>query len=398
VLSALTLLLRSSSPHPSFGRFLGQASFLTLLIWLAWFCPAWAEVLMRVGVAVNRPSLILGSSTPARIVDPQGTVVAEIPAMTPVRAVLAGNQIRIGTVQGSRLFFQPVQADGLVFIDRLWYRGLAELVPGESGLLGINRVGLEDYVSSVIGSEMGHRFPTESLRAQAVATRSYALFQRQQRLQAPYDLGDDQFWQVYKGVAAESNRTQAAAKDTLGQVLIYEGRIINAVFHSSSGGHTDNSEEVWIEALPYLRGVPDYDNQAPVFSWSRQITAADLGGLASGIGQLTNIEVTRRSTFGRALSVKLTGSQGSRTVSGSAFQVALQLRSRLFSISPSRNLQAANELVAQSPTFVIQGRGFGHGVGMSQWGAVALARQNWNYAQILSHYYRGATLAVITPQ
>ncbi|GAB4214311.1 MAG: SpoIID/LytB domain-containing protein [Synechococcales cyanobacterium] len=386
-------------PHPSTSsRVPTTTLILGFLIWLAWLCPAYAEVLMRVGVAINRSSVVLGSSTPARVLDAQGKILAEIPAMTPVRAVFTGTQVQLGTVQGSRLFFQPTQSEGLVFINSHWYRGLAELATGDSGIHGINRVGLEDYVSSVIGSEMGHRFPTESLRAQAVATRSYALFQRQQRLQSAYDLGDDQYWQVYKGVAAESNRTQAAAKETLGQVLTYRGRIINAVFHSSSGGHTDNSEEVWVEALPYLRGVPDYDNQAPVFSWSRQITAADLGGLASGIGQLTNIEVTRRSTFGRALSVRLSGTEGQQTVSGSAFQVALQLRSRLFSVVPAGNLQAANQLVAQSPRFQIQGRGFGHGVGMSQWGAVALARQNWNYAQILAHYYRGATLAVVQPQ
>ncbi|MEM1684927.1 MAG: SpoIID/LytB domain-containing protein, partial [Nanopusillaceae archaeon] len=193
--------LLGSTSTPLLGPVLG------LLMWLVWLCPAWAEVLMRVGVAINRPSITLGSSTPARIVDPQGRVLAQVPAMTPVRAVVTPGGVRIGTAQGSRLFFQPLQADGFVFIDRLWYRGLAELVPGEGGLLGINRVGLEDYVASVIGSEMGHRFPTESLRAQAVATRSYALFHRQQRLNAPYDLGDDQFWQVYKGVAAESNRT-----------------------------------------------------------------------------------------------------------------------------------------------------------------------------------------------
>lgn len=372
-----------------------------LLVW-AWLClafPVQARVLLRVGIAVNKPQVRLGSSAPARLLNAQGQPLAEVPAMQPLQASRIGSAVSLAGQQGERLYLQPTTPDGLVFIDQNWYRGWVELIPGESGVIAINQVGLEDYVSSVVGSEMGHRFPMEALKAQAVASRTYALYHRSRRSQQPFDLGNGVDWQVYKGVAAESNRTQAAARETAGQVLIHQGQLINAVFHSSGGGHTDDAGNVWLESRPYLQGVPDFDHHSPVFSWTVTIPAQQLQQLAGGIGAIRSIEILRSSPWGRAITLRLVGSQGSKDVSGSEFRRALGLRSTMIAISPrgeTATTASLTPIAAASPAFFeIQGRGYGHGVGMSQWGAAALASQNYSYQQILSHYYRNTRLAVV---
>lgn len=386
-------------PEKQFSAPLARLAGFLFWAWLCLTFPVQARVLLRVGIAVNKPQVRLGSSTPARLLNPQGQLLAEIPAMQPLQAIRVGSAVSVAGHQAERLYLQPTEPEGLVFIDQNWYRGWAELVPGERGVIAINQVGLEDYVSSVVGSEMGHRFPMEALKAQAVASRTYALYHRSRRSHQPFDIGNGVDWQVYKGVAAESNRTQAAARETAGQVLVHQGQLINAVFHSSSGGHTDDAGNVWLESRPYLQGVPDFDHHSPVFSWTATIPAHQIQQLADGIGAIRSIEILRSSPWGRAITLRLVGSQGSQDIRGNEFRKALGLRSTMITISPRGETATTASLTparASFPAFFeIQGRGYGHGVGMSQWGAAALASQNYSYQQILSHYYRNTSLAVV---
>jgi stage II sporulation protein D len=159
--------------------------------------------------------------------------------------------------------------------------------------------------------------------------------------------------------------------------------VIEAVFHSSSGGHTENVEDIWQQPLPYLRSVPDFDQDAPVFRWSETFTASQFQQRVTGIGRLQAVATERVTPRGRVSSIRLQGSQGTRTLTGTQLRQALGLRSTLFSIS------------IQGDTIRIDGRGFGHGIGMSQWGARGLALQGYNYSQILSHYYQGTVLSLI---
>ncbi len=375
-----------------------QGIWLSLWIWLLLAFPSYASVLLRVGVAVNTPRVTVGSSTDARILNSQGQPLADIQAMTPLTGTASSLGVQLGSVSDSRLYLQPATPDGLVFIDKHWYRGLVELVPGKRGVIAVNQVGLDDYVSSVVGSEMGHRFPAEALKAQAVAARTYVLFHRNQRLNQPFDVGNDTTWQVYKGVSAESNLTQMAARDTSDQVLTYQSQIINAVFHSSSGGHTEDVANVWLEPLPYLKGVPDYDSNAPVFSWTSRLNATQVQQAIGGVGTITSIDVVERTPYGRAKTVLVSGTEGSKTLTANEIRQRLQLKSTMFSITPTGvdNTTASLIPVAGSPSqFVISGQGFGHGLGMSQWGAASLASEGWSYQQILAHYYQGTGLAAL---
>ncbi len=134
----------------------------------------------------------------------------------------------------------------------------------------INRLGVESYLPSVVGAEMPHQWPAEALRVQSVAARTYAL--RQLRPGADYDLDSTQRSQVYLGLESETPSTRSAVASTRAQVLTHGSRLIEAVFHSSSGGRTENSGEIWRNQLPYLKSVPDFDQISPVYRWSKPWT------------------------------------------------------------------------------------------------------------------------------
>ena len=177
--------------------------------------------------------------------------------------------------------------------------------------------------------------------------------------------------------------THEAVKATLGQVLTYKGKVILSAFHSSSGGHTENVEDVWSSPLPYLRGVVDYDQLAPVFQWSRTFSAWEMGRLIGGVGSVRSLIPERITPHGRIITMKIVGSGGSRNITDDELRKALKLKSTLFTISNNQG------------TFTIEGRGYGHGIGLSQWGSHYLATQGIPYYQILSHYYKDAQLTTL---
>jgi stage II sporulation protein D len=255
---------------------------------------------------------------------------------------------------------------------------------------------LDQYLYSVVGAEMPPSWNLEALKSQAVAARSYALYQRQNSANTVFDLGDTTAWQVYGGLAKEAPSTRAAVDATAGQVLTYQGQIIDAVFHSCAGGYTENVEDVWSSPLPYLRAVPSPDRDFPECQWSPiTFTASELGNQLGYNGTITSVEV-QRHPHGRVIALVVDGTAGSMSVKGEDVRDLLGLKSTLFSIEAERGRVASAGNVPSSPTsFRISGSGNGHGIGLSQYGAYKLAQQNWNYQQILLHYYTGVTLAKI---
>ncbi len=354
--------------------------WVALLLWLIAIAPAQASVLLRIAIENQVSQVKVGSSTRAIVRDSSGRTLGEIPGMTAYMANSSGSGVALQNWQANQIYIQPT-GDGYVFIGDRWYRGGISLVRTDGGLTAVNNVNLEHYLYSVIGAEMSPNWPLEALKAQAVAARSYALYQRERGNNPTYDLGDTQGWQVYKGLESEATSTYAAVDATAGQVMVYNGKIIEAFFHSSSGGHTENVEEVWTEARPYLRGVPDYDRGAPVYEWSTSVSVSQLSNLISGVGNIVSMQPEKTTKTGRVITMKVIGDSGQRVIGGEQIQRLLGLKSTRFSI------QKANGV------FQVYGKGFGHGVGMSQWGAHNLARAGANYQQILYHYYQNASLA-----
>jgi stage II sporulation protein D len=349
----------------------------------------------------------------------------------------------------------------LVGLGRRRYRGLVRVLPEGDRLQAVNLLGLEHYLASVVGSEMPASWPAEALRAQAVAARTYALAQL--KPEAPFDLRSTVASQVYRGTEAETDSTRSAVAATRSLVLSHGGSLIDAVFHSSSGGSTENSGEMWNRQLPYLVSVPDRDKLSPWHQWSVRFEPDQLRRAFQETAGASRIEVLAASSTGRVRRARVIGPAGSLDLSGSELRQRLGLRSTLVqfrfepplapgpaggittataeanaaasALSRGGNRAAAGPstaglsaggppsppplpgadgqgdrstaavpvptiagqlrqepLAAPLPALEVVGRGFGHGVGMSQWGAYGLALQGVSYVQILRHYYRGAQL------
>jgi stage II sporulation protein D len=370
-------------PQLSFIPECRRLVWATLVGWLLMVAPAQAALLLRVAVEKDLSQVKVGSSTEAVVRDSSGKVLGNISPQGGFVAEAKSGNVVLDKWKSNQLWIEPSNG-GYVWIGDGWYRGTAVLVPQADGITAINYVDLEQYLYSVLGAEMDGGWPQEALKAQAVAARTYALYKRE-RSNGMYDLGNDQMWQVYRGVSAESAGTQSAVSATQGQVLTHNGRMILAAFHSSSGGHTENSEDVWYDSLPYLRGVPDYDQNSPVFEWTKTFSQTDLSQQISGVGKVEAMTPEQTSAYGSILTMKVTGDGGSRVMSGEEIAAALGLRSTRFRVNRSQG----------SANFVVTGRGFGHGVGMSQWGAYHLASNGYSYHQILLYYYRNSTLAKI---
>lgn len=372
----------------------GQSWWISVLIWLMMIGPA-AALELKVAIAQGAKRLTVGSSTTAKVLDGAGQPLGEIAPMNAFSAQTSYKGVALAHWRASQLLIEPT-AGGYVYIGDRWYRGRTKLVKAGWGLTAINQVDLEQYLASVLGGEMNRSWPQEALKAQAVAARSYALNKRQRQLKGAYDLGSSTISQVYKGVVAESAETQGAIAATTGQVLTYQGQVIEAVFHSSSGGHTENVENIWMRPLPYLRGVPDYDQGTPVYQWVANFPVRELSRRIPRVGTITSMTPLQTTPHGRILTMRVAGDAGNRTISGDDLRKALNLRSTLFTVTPRFSLVAsANRGSSKPESFEINGRGFGHGLGMSQWGAHNLAQSGQDYRQILQHYYRGTTLTKI---
>jgi stage II sporulation protein D len=370
--------------------------WMALLLWLVAIAPARAELEMRVAIERDVSQVKVGSSTNATLRDGSGKVLAQIPGMNAVMAQAKAGSVSVNQLQTSQLWIEPASEAGYVFIGDKWYRGRTLVVPTNSGLTAVNYVDLEQYLYSVVGSEMPTNWSLEALKAQAVAARSYALYQRQTSANTVFDVGDTTAWQVYGGLAHEAPSTRAAVDATKGQVVTYKGQIINAVFHSCAGGFTENVEDVWSSPLPYLRGVVSPDQNLPGCQWQPiSLTPTEFSQRLGYKGSIRSVQVDRHP-HGRVLSVQLDGSAGTMNISGEDVRDKLGLKSTLFSIEAQRGRVASTGNIPASPTtFLITGSGYGHGIGLSQYGAYSLAQQNWNYQQILLHYYTDTTLAKI---
>lgn len=352
---------------------------LGLLVWVLMCLPATALEL-RVAIQDGVDQITVGTSTNGVVKNAAGQPVQQTPAGQSLRLTAQGSQVQVGDWRGGGFWVEP-SGDGHVFVGNRWYRGRVFVLPTNGSVLAVNYVDLEEYLYSVVGSEMPSSWPIEALKAQAVAARTFVLYRRTGNRNPHFDVGSTTAAQVYRGLEAEANSTRTAVDSTRGQVLTYNGQFILAAFHSASGGYTENVEDIWSEPRPYLRAVQDYDVGSPVFQWVETVSQQTFQSQVPGIGTLVQATPVRRTARGRVVEMQLQGTQGTATLSGNDLRRLFRLRSTLFAVTVANN------------QIQFTGRGFGHGVGLSQWGAHNLAQQGNNYLQILGHYYQGAQLS-----
>ena len=306
------------------------------------------------------------------------------------------------------LIIKNADKRGIWFKNRR-YAGELRVSLNDKNLNIINYLKLEKYLKSVVGSEMPKEFPFAALQAQAIAARTYALkLIDKNKL---FDLHATQASQVYLGLESEIAKTNRAVRSTSSLALFYQNDLIDAVFHSSSGGRTENSGQVWKYQLPYLKSVIDYDQNSTKYRWKNKFTSAELKKIFPSLGDVNSIQIIDKSDTGRVLNIRLYGSNVNTIISGKEFREKLKLLSTKFEIYLKFNQinlvnnqfdfdtkgvdEFAHNALPLIPTdyfLLVEGYGAGHGVGMSQWGAKSMAERGASFRKILKHYYTGVKI------
>jgi stage II sporulation protein D len=289
------------------------------------------------------------------------------------------------SVGGTTLRVLKLSSPGVIQLNGKGYRGTLEILPTEKGLLVVNEIPLEEYLVGLINCEISSQWPIEAVKAQVVVARSFALFQKSVRKKMPYHLESTVYDQVYEGCDIEDSRAARAVEETEGQVLTYNGAIIQAFFHSSCGGHTEASENVWSMRFPYLRGVEcTYCMNSPTVIWEQAIPRKRLESVLRSagyrVGGLRDVRPRSRNRSGRIGVLELVSADGTTTIPAVTFRKLVGygiIRSTAFEV---KNLD---------DDFVFIGLGYGHGVGLCQWGSKKRAEDGFTFTEILSYYYPG---------
>ena len=353
-------------------------------------CPADDRIQVLLGPRFGAP--LVGADGPFSVHDESGREVYRGPSLpADTRVAATSREVRLGDrVLGKGPFAARPLARTVLSVQGRPYRG-ALLLRSRGGTEVLNLVDVEDYLLGVVPSEMPDRFGLEALKAQAVAARSYALHARDQgqRLYA------DQRSQVYGGIKAESLISTRAVKQTAGEVLKLGDATLSAWYHSTCGGRTRPARDIFPNAPSGAidRSVLCEDcRDSPHFAWTRALPAAavcDALGLSPGRLDAVTFKPAAFPARDESVTVRVGGRQA--TASGDDF------RARLSSGKPYAE-QLLSTLWAAPPrvegeTLVIEGRGWGHGVGLCQYGARGRAGRGLDYRDILSWYYPGAELA-----
>ena len=280
-----------------------------------------------------------------------------------------------------------------IWVGQKRYSGILNLLVLDSEILVINILGIEKYLSSVVGSEMPAKWPLEALKAQAIASRTYALKQKGNPI---YDIDSTQKNQVYNGLESRTYKTVRAVRSTRSLVLTYKNKLINALFHSSSGGMTENSQDVWKNEYPYLSSVRDFDRNNPKLQWKKKFSSGELQKLFPEIGGIKKIEILNITNTGRVKNVKIFGKYGSDQISGVDIRKRMNLKSTFmrFKFIEDKKYISDNDNsnIPIEKTLIVFGQGSGHGVGMSQWGARYMASKGQKAERILKHFYKGVRI------
>lgn len=255
----------------------------------------------------------------------------------------------------------------------------------------VQEIELDTYLYGVVQSEMGTAYkasgmksseevPIEALKAQAVASRSYAVYKILSAGEdADYHVTSTTSSQVYKNITPHEN-VKEAVDETAGQVILYDGEVIEAFFFSTSGGHTEAPENVWYAEIPYLKGVEDeyeieVDNKT---TWTAVFNTSDLERIFPTIGEIEDVRIVQISENDRVTELRIEGSKAEKILLKNGIRTTLgasKVKSQWF------------EVDFDGDEAIFEGRGFGHGVGMSQNGAIGMALEGFEYDEILKWYY-----------
>jgi len=341
-------------------------------------------------------------------------------------------------------------AETVMAVEGVRHRGIYEFAFSQDDRFNvISLMDIDDYLKGVVPREVSAAWPLESLKAQAVVARTYAYANRGKHAAEGFDICTvSTHCQAYGAVECERDSTNLAVDETRGVVLFYNGRPAATYYHSNSGGHTENAENVWSTPIPYLVGVSDpYALMAgsPQSNWMIELTQQELQTIVKqnggDVGTILSLRTPQQYLSGRIAELLISGTHGSalytkqqpRLLNGTAD--LFTLRSSMYTVEArstpvvvasaqgnttlaslqnmyvataqgESQLPVASEFTVHSsfgttsvnavPTsFVFSGNGWGHGLGLSQWGAKGMAESGHSYTEILLHYYSGIDIVTL---
>ena len=296
-----------------------------------------------------------------------------------------GSRVRLRGQNLSAPGFLVESAGNPLLINGRSYRAQLRVMPGPNrDLWVINVLPLEEYLIGLINFEISSQWPMEAVKAQVIAARTYAFYQGSNRAGEPYDVDSGVSDQVYGGTGKEDARSRRAVEETRGEMLLYQGSPIFSVYSACCGGRTEDGENMWAGTFPYLRSVEcSYCLDSLHFLWNYSIDgerlSSALGGGGGSEARISGLDIDERSPSRRVLRVFIQTERSRRLISGKDFRRLLgydQLRSTNFI------------LTAKDGGFLFSGLGWGHGVGLCQWGTRGMAEAGADYRTILRSYYR----------
>jgi len=325
---------------------------------------------------------------PMMVSDLTGRRVVE-DSPTWLRASLKNGGLDVGGRRVDGLRLAPADT-GFLRVNGREYPGALEIVRSGDALTVINELPLEEYLAGAVKAEAGDKMPLEMLKAQAIVARTYAAYHRRLNAEKAYHLIASTLNQQYIGRVTPDSVVWTAVKETTGQVLLWNGELFPAFYHTDSGGHTEDPRVVFAASnMPALKPVRvDFPSASPHHRWRLELPLSELSAalLRGGItvGRVVALDVLERSASLRVARIAVRGTAGTVTLRGNDLRRLVgydTLKSTLFAVAVA------------GPVARFVGRGYGHGVGLDQWRAKTMADLGYDAHQILEYYYPGAALS-----
>ncbi len=298
--------------------------------------------------------------------------------------ILLGN----ARAKTNKLLIKLYYPDPVIINGRI-FRGDIQLIRNNMKLSAVNHIGLEDYVKGISVCETSHYWPIDSLKAEVIVFRTFALYKMQENAKKDFDLTNDVYSQVYGGRAAERYRINKAVDETEGLVLNYKGKIFLAFYHATCAGHTEDASLLWNIDLAPLKGVVcSLCKDSPHFKWHSVLSQDEikekLVGASYKVNNIKDMQILGRDNSNRITKLNIVTDTKDINIPAKDFR---EIIGPNIIKSTNFNINIVNHDI------VFEGFGWGHGVGLCQWGAYFMAKEGYTYKQILEHYYPGARIS-----
>ena len=356
--------------------------------------PPKSEEIVRVAIIKGKPSIRLIVKGPFSIYSLNtNELLAEYRNLKTSIVTPTNYGIKVGRYSYFKIFGIRIvpQRDATIFVNKRRFRGQVDIIRQQDmTLLVVNHIDVESYIRGVLYHEVSHRWSIDAIMAQAVVARTYALYQAKVNESRDYDLTNDIYSQVYGGRTSEKYRTNKAVNRTLGEYLTFEGNIFPTYYHATCAEHTEDASNLWDIDLPPLKGVEcDFCDKSPHFRWKKNLRLKDiqvkLMKAGKKIGLIKEINILEKNQSDRIERLEIVDRRDSKIyLSGKEFRMI---------VGPNI-IKSTNFTVTMRGYYAdFIGKGWGHGVGLCQWGAKNMSECGFKYDEILKYYYPGAEIA-----